>query len=308
MPRQLAVLGSQAAYPTLGRPCSGFLLIWDELTIVLDLGYGTLQPLLARGVQPHAIDAVVVTHEHPDHWLDLHALLRLLYYGPSPQVPSTSKAAGNSGQEEHRADKKRKLSLYCTSGVIEQLAHLEPDLPLDAIAEVHILTHRCTYTIGTSLQLTGLLLPHWVPNIGVRLALLPDDGDAPPGQAHQQDDTSGGTGNSSTSDSRAILAYTGDTGPSPLLAELGRDARVFIVDATDRPGEADRPPTERFLMTASEAGRCAAEARAGMLLLTHFWPGNDSAAAVLRARTGFGGEVLAAEPGMVFDMPGSAGP
>ena len=30
------------------------------------------------------------------------------------------------------------------------------------------------------------------------------------------------------------VAYTGDTGPDPALAELGRDADLFIVDATDR--------------------------------------------------------------------------
>lgn len=30
------------------------------------------------------------------------------------------------------------------------------------------------------------------------------------------------------------LAYTGDTGPGPALADLGRDADLFIVEAADR--------------------------------------------------------------------------
>ena len=30
------------------------------------------------------------------------------------------------------------------------------------------------------------------------------------------------------------VAYTGDTGPDPALAEIGRDADLYIVDATDR--------------------------------------------------------------------------
>jgi ribonuclease BN (tRNA processing enzyme) len=33
------------------------------------------------------------------------------------------------------------------------------------------------------------------------------------------------------------LAYSGDTGPDPGLAELGRDPDLFIIEATDRDGE-----------------------------------------------------------------------
>jgi len=37
------------------------------------------------------------------------------------------------------------------------------------------------------------------------------------------------------------IAYTGDTGPDPLLAELGRGVDLYIVDATDRPGDRSSP-------------------------------------------------------------------
>lgn len=50
----------------------------------------------------------------------------------------------------------------------------------------------------------------------------------------------------------AAIAYTGDTGPDPGLARLGRGADLFIVDATDRPGETEQPV--RNLLTAKEAG------------------------------------------------------
>lgn len=92
------------------------------------------------------------------------------------------------------------------------------------------------------------------------------------------------------------LAYTGDTGPAPALAELGRDADLFIVEATDRDGEADRPV--RNLLASTEAGHWARRACARRLMLTHFWPGNDRAASVAAAREEFGGEVLAAEEGL----------
>ncbi|SDK69543.1 hypothetical protein SAMN05421874_11076 [Nonomuraea maritima] len=37
-------------------------------------------------------------------------------------------------------------------------------------------------------------------------------------------------------------------------------------------------------------------------MLTHFWPGNDRAAAVAAARQEFGGEVLAAEVGLTVPL------
>ena len=66
MPRQLTVLGCQAAYPTAGQHCSSFLLTWDAFTVVLDLGYGTLDKLLAH-IPDGAVDAIILTHEHSDH-------------------------------------------------------------------------------------------------------------------------------------------------------------------------------------------------------------------------------------------------
>ncbi|MEU4478228.1 hypothetical protein AB0F68_09240 [Micromonospora sp. NPDC023966] len=83
------------------------------------------------------------------------------------------------------------------------------------------------------------------------------------------------------------------TGPAPALAELGRDADLFIVEATDRDGETSRPT--RNLLTSTGAGLWARRAGARRLMLTHFWPGNDRAAAVAAAQVEFDGAVLAAE-------------
>jgi len=120
-------------------------------------------------------------------------------------------------------------------------------------------------------ELTGLPLPHHVPNAGIRV------------QAGE-----------------TALAYTGDTGPDPSLAELGRDADLFIIEATDRDGETRRPV--RNLMTSAEAGHWARRAGARRLMLTHFWPGNDRAASVAAASAEFGDDVLAAEEDLVVSL------
>ena len=219
---------------------------WDGYRLVLDLGYAALARLLTHWPDG-AVDAVAITHEHPDHCIDLHGLFRMRLFGGSglPRLP-----------------------LYCPPGVLDRLEGLEPDADLTAVFDVHPLPG--TYRVGP-FELAGLPLPHWVPNAGIRI------------QA-----------------GAVAMAYSGDTGPDPLLAELGRDADLFIVEATDFDGESARSP--RNLMTSPEAGHWARMAGARRLMLTHFWPGNDRAASVAAACAEFGPDVLAAEEDLVVGL------
>src|SRR6202012_1375515 len=110
-----------------------------------------------------ALDAVVITHEHPDHCVDLHALFRLRYYG-APAQP--------------------RLPLYCPPGVLDRLAGLEPDVDLTDVFDLHPLPGR--YQVGP-FELTGVALPHFVPTAGIRLVSGPTalayTGDTGPGPA-----------------------------------------------------------------------------------------------------------------------------
>ncbi|GAA3392743.1 hypothetical protein GCM10020369_55560 [Cryptosporangium minutisporangium] len=78
--RGATVLGGCGAFPEPGRACNGFLVQWDGYRLVLDLGYATLARLLTH-CPDGAVDAVVLTHEHPDHCIDLHGLFRMHLYG-----------------------------------------------------------------------------------------------------------------------------------------------------------------------------------------------------------------------------------
>jgi ribonuclease BN (tRNA processing enzyme) len=247
--RQVTVLGTCGAFPEVGRACSGFAVDWDGYRLVLDLGYATLPRLLAHWPDGGP-DAIAITHGHPDHCIDLHGLFRMRFYG-RPGRP--------------------RLPLYCPPGVLDRLAGLEPDVDLTAVFDWHELPG--TYWAGP-FELTGLPLPHFVPNAGIRV------------QAGE-----------------IAFAYSGDTGPDPLLAELGRDADLFIIEATDRDGETQRPT--RNLMTSAEAGRWARQARARRLMLTHFWPGNDRAVSTSAAAAEFDGEVLAADEGLAVSLEDS---
>jgi len=80
---RLTVLGGSAASPNAGMGCAGLLVQTDRTRLVLDLGPGTLQEL-RRHTDFRALDAVIVSHMHVDHVLDLLALRHALAYNPQP--------------------------------------------------------------------------------------------------------------------------------------------------------------------------------------------------------------------------------
>ena len=101
-----------------------------------------------------------------------------------------------------------------------------------------------------------------------------------------------------------MLAYTGDSGPSPLLAELARGAGIFLAEATN-PWQLTGS-NARYLSTARQAGEVAREAGAGRLVLTHLWPGTDPEEEVRAAAGSYPGEIAVAAPGLVAE-PGLQG-
>jgi len=161
--RSLTVLGSCGAWPEPGRACAGFLIEYDGFRVVLDLGYAALPQLLAH--RPHAeVDAVVVTHQHPDHCVDVSALARVRYY-EAPQAP--------------------RIALHSPPGVVDVLRALEPNPDPTVVFDLHDLadtTRLGPFTVET------VQLPHYVTNYGVRLTApgvsLAYTGDSGPSAEH----------------------------------------------------------------------------------------------------------------------------
>lgn len=79
MSLSVTVLGCSGTYASAGGSCSGYLVRSDATTIWLDCGPGTLGHLQEH-VELADVDAVVVSHSHPDHWLELPVLRNALKY------------------------------------------------------------------------------------------------------------------------------------------------------------------------------------------------------------------------------------
>ena len=69
----VTVLGCDGSYPGPGGACSGYLVTCDGTNLWIDCGPGTLAAIQMH-LRIEEIDAVLITHEHPDHWSDLQHL------------------------------------------------------------------------------------------------------------------------------------------------------------------------------------------------------------------------------------------
>jgi len=77
----LTVLGASGSYGSgTGGACSGYLVEAGGTSLWVDCGNGTF-PHLQQHVSVEDLDAVVLTHEHPDHCVDIYGLHVLLRYG-----------------------------------------------------------------------------------------------------------------------------------------------------------------------------------------------------------------------------------
>ena len=242
------MLGACGAWPEAGSACSAFLVEQDGFRLLVDVGYAAL-PRLLEHLPARDVDAVFVTHGHPDHCADLNPLLRARALDASPPPP---------------------LPVFALPGALDAVLALDRPGMLDDAYDLREFAAGADLRIGPFAAQTRLL-PHWLPNAGVRL-------------------TAGGRS----------LAYTGDSGPSPEVVTLARQADLLLADATHvGPIPED---SRKYISSPGEAGRQATLAGARRLLLTHLWPGTDHATALAAAGEHYDGDLAVAAPGVAADL------
>ena len=77
----VTVCGSAGTHVGPGRACSSYLLSAGGHRVVLDLGNGSLANV-QRVCDVADLDAVVVSHQHPDHFADVYSLYYALRFHP----------------------------------------------------------------------------------------------------------------------------------------------------------------------------------------------------------------------------------
>ncbi len=79
---KLIVLGSGTCVPSLTRNAPGYYMLEEGFEVLVDCGGGTLLQLERAGRSYKDIDAVFITHKHPDHFTDLMPLIQALLATP----------------------------------------------------------------------------------------------------------------------------------------------------------------------------------------------------------------------------------
>lgn len=87
---KLTVVGCSGSFPSAHSPCSSYLIEADGFRLLIDLGNGALGEL-QRHCGLYDIDAVLLSHLHPDHYIDMCAYFVARYYrhdgGMAPAIP-----------------------------------------------------------------------------------------------------------------------------------------------------------------------------------------------------------------------------
>ena len=262
-PVELKVLGKSPAWQDADGACSGYLVSAGGTRLLMDCGSGVLGKL--RMVIDYAdVQAVVISHLHADHMLDLVPFASGLIYAPRHQpVP----VAGHPGTEF--PPRPRLLAppgareafrrLCAASGMRDEhietafkLEEYDPDQPVQV----------------DELELSFRRVPHFLPTQAVAIAA---DG-------HR-------------------LTYSADCSPSDELCEFARDTDLLLIEATlPRPERAG----PRGHLTPGEAGEHGRRAGARRLVLTHISDELDADWAKREAEHSFGGPVEIATEGAVF--------
>ncbi|MFP4147958.1 MAG: MBL fold metallo-hydrolase [Nitriliruptoraceae bacterium] len=145
----LTVLGSAGSHTGAGRVCSGYLVEADGLVLLLDAGNGSTANL-QRTHRLGDLDAIVISHRHIDHCIDLVGCYYNLRFDPT-----------FTGR----------LPLYAAAEVHELLTGLlSNDAPMsfDDLFAHQLVGHGDELTIGTA-RLRFARSIHPVPTVSTRI-------------------------------------------------------------------------------------------------------------------------------------------
>ena len=261
---RVTVIGCAGSFPGPDSPASCYLIEHDDAAIVLDLGNGSLGAL-QRHIDPPRIDAVLLTHLHVDHCIDLTSFYVFRNYHPGGALPP--------------------IPVFGPAGTAQRMAAaygLEDDPGMTDVFDFAPIGDGhggpVQFEIGP-FRVTTTPVVHPVEAYAIRV----DAG----GHAVVY------SGDTAPTPALIDLAHGADIALFEASYLDSRYAHSSYADAVHDDG---------VHLTARQAGEHAAAAGVGELVLTHLVAWNDRAAAAREGSAGFGRDVILATSGLTLSI------
>lgn len=260
---RVTIVGRSGSFPGPASPASSYLVQAEHegrtWSIALDLGNGSLGAL-QRHLDPLRLDAVLLSHLHPDHCLDLCSLHVMRTYLPEgvTTLPDGSTTLG-------------RMPVWGPAGTGERLARaygVAGPEPLTSQFTFGALVEGTPVTIGP-FRVTPHLVNHPVEAYGLRVE----------------------------ADGR-VLAYTGDTDLCEGLTRVCTGASLVLADCAFVDGRDEARGIHMSGSRAAQAALAAGGVE--RLMLTHLPAWNDPEVCRGQAAAVWPGEVEVAEPDATY--------
>lgn len=243
-------------------------------TLVLEMGPGAMGRLLAN-MSPWEVDALLLSHCHADHMVDVIGMQVYRRWGPgSPRNP---------------------LDFYGPSNTLERVRGVGGDgRDEDFATEFNFHTYEVgkTYKIGPfTLQVFSALHP--VEAYSLRIT---GPRGFKPLSGSTLDSTQLSASNTSNLDT-STFAFSGDSDICPGIEAACANADLFLCEAAFKEG---RDIVRGVHLTGYRAGKIAAQQDVNELVLTHLQPWTDPDETIADARQHYNGLLCIAEPGREF--------
>ena len=264
---RLTILGKSPSWQDADGACSGYLLEEGETCVLVDCGNGVFSKL-RRYRDYGSVDAVVISHLHADHFLDLVPYSYALTYAPKRQPVPIQRWPGDPDPKKPR--------LICPPGSRETFRRIVGSWGNDDLIENAFELEE--YEVADKPQVGSLRIefthvPHFTETFALKI--------------------------NSTANGGGCLAYGADSSPNPEVVEFARGADLLMIEATlPRPERTGM----RGHLTPREAGEHARAAEVKHVLLTHMSDEMDELWARREAEAGFGGPVDIAVEGAVYTI------
>ncbi len=261
---QITVLGKSPSWQDVDGACSGYLVQEGDYSLLLDCGNGVFAKL-RRSCDYVDVDAVLISHLHADHFLDLVPYSYALAYAPRQQPVPVGRWSGT--------DNPARPDLHAPLGAAEMFRRMVgcwgPEDLIDRAFRIHEYDGPDELTLGP-LAVRFCEVPHFTRTWAVQISA-----------------------------NGRRLTFSADCSPNEQLVEFAHDSDLLLIEGTlPRPERTG----ERGHLTPREAGQIGRSAHASRLIVTHYSDELDAGWLRSEAVGGYGADVELAEEGAVYTV------